>query len=77
MILFDACRPFNWFRKLVFSLSTVLMLAAVLYKPEIFGLNFLAINNVTSILLLLVLLQFTYPLMWLVSFIFKKLRIIR
>ena len=77
MILFDACRPFNWFRKIIFSATCVLMFAAIIWQPAMFGIDFLAINNVTALLLLIVLLQFTYPLMWLVSFVFKKLRIIK
>lgn len=74
---YDACRPFNWFRKIVFSSTIVIILLAVAFKPMTFGIDFGAINNVTSILLLVVLLQFVHPMMMGVSYIFKKLRIIR
>ncbi len=77
MVLFDSCKPFNWIRKVIFSATIVLILLAVFLKPDFFGLDFKAINNVPSILLLICLLQFTYPLMWLVSFVFKKIKITR
>lgn len=74
---FDACRPFNWFRKIIMSFTIAIIIVALLFMPQTFGIDFGAINNVTSILLLVVLLQFVHPMMQGVSYVFRLLRIIR
>lgn len=74
---FDACRPFNWFRKIILSMTIIIIIIGLVFMPMTFGIDFEAINNVTSILLLVVLLQFVHPMRQGVSYIFKKLKIIR
>lgn len=74
---FDACRPFNWFRKVILTLTIMIIIIALVFMPMTFGIDFVAINNVTSILLLIVLLQFVHPMRQGVSYVFRKLKIIK
>ena len=75
-ILFNSCRPFNLFRKLVFG--TVLVATAVCYAvPKLrgfIGLNF-ANFGVTEWLLLVILTLSIYPVMLAIKWLLTKLHV--
>ena len=76
MVLFEACKPFNWFRKIIFAIVVVGMLIGLFFFSQTFGMNFVDMK-ITEILLLIIMIQAAYPVMWCVSFILNKLKIIR
>lgn len=75
-VLLEASRPFNWFRKIVFSIVTVAIIASLFIKSSFFAVNFVDLE-VADWLLFIVMLQAIYPMMKLVSLVLVKLKIIK
>ena len=46
-VLYNACKPFNWFRKIVFSIVLV-AIAALLFVPGLKGLVALDFSNFSN-----------------------------
>lgn len=74
-VLFQTCTPFNWFRKIVFSVVCVAIAVTLVFIPKLVSIDFAALE-ISEILLLIILLQAAYPLMWCVSFVLTTLRIV-
>lgn len=81
MVLFQVSRPFNWVKRIIFSISVICCLVAIIFlgDKELFGKPFLRLVdlNMTNLLLLLLLLESAYPGILIVSKILQKLRITR
>ena len=79
VVLFDACRPFNGFRRLVVLSVSILLLVIIAFNIEVvqefFGIDF---SNFTGAeyLLLAILLQAIYPMMLGVKYVLGILHII-
>ena len=75
-ILFNACRPFNLFRKLVFGtvLASVVLLYSVPALRGFIGLNFSGFGD-GEWLLLTILVLAIYPVMLLIKWLLTKLHI--
>ncbi|MBQ6817054.1 MAG: HAD-IC family P-type ATPase [Bacilli bacterium] len=63
-VLYNACKPFNWFRKIVFSIVLV-AIAALLFVPGLKGLVALDFSNFgnSEWLLMVILILAIYPIM--------------
>ncbi len=80
IVLFNTCRPFNWYRKIVFGTVTTLVAAGVIFAQSFanildLGLTYSAFGA-TEWLLLIIILLLTYPVMKSVQYIFTVLRIV-
>ncbi|HKM29672.1 MAG TPA: HAD-IC family P-type ATPase, partial [Bacilli bacterium] len=75
-VLLDASRPFNWFRKIVFSIVTAAIIISLALKQSLFGVD-LGSFGISEWLLFIVMLQAIYPMMKLISLLLVKLRIIK
>ena len=76
IVLFEACRPFNWFRKTIFAVVTIGILISLIFFSPVFGMNFAGMK-LAEILLLIIMLQAAYPTIRVVSYLLTKLRIIK
>ena len=75
-VLLEASRPFNWFRKIVFSIVTIAVISSLLIKPDMFLVDFTQLA-IVDWLVFIVMLQAIYPMMKLISLVLVKLRIIK
>lgn len=81
MVLYQVSRPFNWWKALIFIAMVSFSVVAIVFfgDKELFGKPFLQLVDldITSLLLLLLLLESSYPAMILVSKFLQKVKLIR
>ncbi len=81
IVLYQVSKPFNWFKRILFSTSFILCIVAIVFFGDapLFGRPFLRLVtlDIQNFLLLLLLLESSYPVMVAVGAVLKKLRIIR
>lgn len=75
LVLFDVCRPFNWLRKTIYILMLSACLITILFFSEKMGLNLQNLGLVELLLTIIFILS-SYPVMWGISTIMKKLKIV-
>ena len=81
LVLFNACKPFNWYRKIVFGLTTVLTVVAIIVGRDLMQLTFVGGNGIfgfgkTEWLLLIIILLLAYPVMWGVKSFLRLIRVL-
>ena len=76
IVLFNSCKPFNWYRKIVFGVVTVLCIAFIIFAGTgIMELGFKDFGN-TEWLLLIIVVLLANPLMSGVKWLLTVLRIV-
>jgi len=77
MVLFNTCRPFNWYRKIVFGVTAVLVTAGIVFGHLVIDNGLLYDTfGATEWLLLIIILLLAYPVMRAVQYILTVLRIV-
>lgn len=74
LVLFQVSQPFNWWKKIVFALSALVCIAAIIFYGDGSFLKLTPLNR-ESILLLFLLIESAYPVMLLIDKLFVKLGI--
>ena len=81
LVLFNACKPFNWYRKIVFGLTTVLTVVGIVVARDLMQLTFVGGEGYfgfgkTEWLLLIIILLLAYPVMWCVKSFLRLIRVL-
>jgi hypothetical protein len=81
MVLYQVSRPFNWWKMLIFAAMVTCSLIAIFFLGDhtLFGKPFLRLVPLKrdELLLLLLLLESSYPAMLVISKLLQKMHIIR
>ena len=80
MVLFNTCRPFNWYRKIVFGITATLVAAGLIFAQKFSSILDIGLTydkfGATEWLLLIIIILLAYPVMKSVQYVLSVLRIV-
>ncbi len=75
LVLLNSCKPFNWYRKILFTVTVILVIAAVILLPDFFGFKFSDFGSTEWLMLIIIFLSAS-PVMKIVQYVLTVLKIV-